>query len=76
MSQQIIIQAAPSGVAYRIRVMNDLSSFIFEPFELFKDEMTSSQLTADGRTIGQVSRDRIHEKLEEFINKCLGSNHE
>lgn len=65
-----------SRVAYTIRIMNDNSSFTFEPGGLFKDEFESGMLTAEGITIGEASRANIHAKLDEFIDACLGVSNE
>lgn len=65
-----------SQVAYSIRIMNDNSSFTFEPGGLFKDEFENSKLTAEGLTIGEASRVRIHAKLDEFIDRYLGVSNE
>lgn len=64
------------NVAYVIRIMNDNSSFTFEPKALFKDEFANTSLTAEGITIGESSRANIHAKLDEFIDRCLGESNE
>jgi hypothetical protein len=39
--------------------------------EAFEAWITDNELTIIGRTVGQLNREYLHEKLEQFINSAL-----
>lgn len=63
-----------SQIAYSTSYKTDLSEFTVKPGGIFKEIMTENRLTASGLTTGEVSRQRIHEKLDEFLDLCLEKN--
>ena len=39
--------------------------------EAFEEWITNKELTIEGLTVGQLNREYLHKKLEQFINSAL-----
>lgn len=58
-----------SGAALHITADLDGNSITFERDKTAKEWLTDHRKTADGRTVGQMNRDFLHRRLDEWINQ-------
>jgi hypothetical protein len=65
------VYKASNNAVFKVTVANDLSTIKFEVGPEFRRGMTSPRMNEDGRTVGLMTQQEMHNDLQKFIDDNL-----